>query len=139
MKKYKLLWVDTEGGDSSETYYYMYNGNFCGGNTLEDFQYEVELYSLVEGTDYEIDHEDMLIIFTDAGAEKLGMGGGSGEETWTILDPEGNTLKTFESLEAAGAFASSIGLEEDVDYTIDFEAQTITLTAEGLAKVPAGA
>jgi len=132
---------DTEGGDSGEVYFYMYNGEPIGGkNTLEDFQYDdVKMYDLVEGTDYNIDHKNKYINFTDSGVEKLGMGGGSDDETWTVLDPEGNTLETFESLEAAGAFASSSGLVEVVDYDIDFDNQTITLTAEGLAKVSAGA
>lgn len=63
---------DTEGGDSGEVYYYMHNGELYGGqNTLEDFYYEVELYDLVEGTDYEIDHENMCINFTDSGCAKL--------------------------------------------------------------------
>ena len=63
---------DTEGGDSGEVYYYMHNGELYGGqNTLEDFLYEVELYDLVEGTDYEIDHENMCINFTDSGCAKL--------------------------------------------------------------------
>ena len=63
---------DTEGGDSGEVYYYMHNGELYGGqNTLEDFLYEVELYNLVEGTDYEIDHENMCINFTDSGCAKL--------------------------------------------------------------------
>lgn len=63
---------DTEGGDSGEVYYYMHNGELYGGqNTLEDFLYEVELYGLVEGTDYTIDHENMCINFTDSGCAKL--------------------------------------------------------------------
>lgn len=102
---------DTEGGDSGEVYYYMYNGEPIGGkNTLEDFQYDdVKMYDLVEGTDYNIDHKNKYINFTDSGVEKLGIG--SDDETWTVLDPEGNPLETFESLEAAGAFASSNELE----------------------------
>ena len=61
------------GGDSGKVYYYKHNGELCGGkNTLEDFQYEVEIYGLVEGTDYTIDHENMYIDFTDSGYAKLG-------------------------------------------------------------------
>ena len=131
-----LIGGDTEGGDSSERYYYVYNGNFCGGNTLEDFQYEVELYDLVEGTDYTIDHENKYINFTDSGVEKLGMSGGSDDETWTVMY-NGITVDTFESLEAAGAFASNIGLVENVDYTVNNETQTITLTDAGWIKVQA--
>ena len=127
-----------EGGEVY--YYYMHDGELIGGkSTLEDFPSEVEHYGLVEGTDYTIDHENKYINFTDSGAEKLGMSGGSDDETWTVLDPEGNTLETFESIEAANAFASSIGLVQDDDFAIDFDNQTITLTAEGLAKVSAGA
>ena len=66
---------DTEGGDSSEVYYYMYNEVYFGKNTLEDFLYEVELYGLVEGTDYTIDDENMCIIFTDSGMQKSGYAG----------------------------------------------------------------
>ena len=129
---------DTEGGDSGEVYYYTHNGELIGGkSTLEDFPYEADHYGLVEGTDYTIDYENKYIKFTDSGVEKLGMGGGSDDETWTVLDPEGNTLETFESIEAANAFASSIGLVQDDDFAIDFDNQTITLTAEGLAKVQA--
>lgn len=63
---------DTEGGDSGEVYYYMHDGELIGGkNTLEDFLYEVELYDLVEGTDYTIDHENKHINFTDSGYAKL--------------------------------------------------------------------
>ena len=50
----------------------MHDGELIGGkNTLEDFLYEVELYDLVEGTDYTIDHENKHINFTDSGYAKL--------------------------------------------------------------------
>ena len=57
--------------DSGEKYYYMYNGELAGGkNTLEDFNYEVELYGLVESEDYTIDHENKQINFTESGYNK---------------------------------------------------------------------
>ena len=130
------------GGGSGEEggevyYYYMHDGELIGGkSTLEDFPSEVEHYGLVEGTDYTIDHENKYINFTDSGVEKLGMSGGSDDETWTVMY-NGITVDTFESLEAAGAFASNIGLVENVDYTVNNETQTITLTDAGWIKVQA--
>ena len=126
---------EEEGGEVY--YYYMHDGELIGGkSTLEDFPYEVEHYGLVEGTDYTIDHENKYINFTDSGVEKLGMSGGSDDETWTVMY-NGITVDTFESLEAAGAFASNIGLVENVDYTVNNETQTITLTDAGWIKVQA--
>lgn len=69
--------VENESGEDSgevsgEIYYYMYNGELAGGkNTLEDFNYEVELYGLVESEDYTIDHENKLINFTESGYNKI--------------------------------------------------------------------
>ena len=54
-------------------YYYMHDGELIGGkNTLKNFLYEVELYDLVEDTDYTIDHENKRINFTDSGMLKSG-------------------------------------------------------------------
>ena len=114
---------------------------FYSWKELEIFATE---HNLIEETDYIIDDVNWVITLTDAGAEKLGIGGGSGEEggevtgeTWTVMYG-GITVETFESLEAAGAFASNIGLEENVDYTVNNETQTITLTAAGAEKVGIG-
>ena len=104
--------------------------------------------NLLQGTDYTIDDVNWVITLTDAGAEKLGMGGGSEDEegsgevtgeTWTVLDPEGNEVMTFESLEAAQAYAEENGLTFGDDFTMNNENQTITLTADGWEKVSAGA
>ena len=95
--------------------------------------------NLLQGTDYTIDDVNWVITLTDAGAEKLGMGGGSDNETWTVLDPEGNEVMTFESLEAAQAYAEENGLTFGDDFTMNNENQTITLTADGWEKVSAGA
>ena len=98
--------------------------------------------------DYTMDPENQTITLTADGWEKVqaAMGGGSEEEggevtgeTWTVLDPEGNEVMSFPSLEAADAFATENGLDSDVDYTMDHENQTITLTADGWEKVSAGA
>lgn len=62
---------EDSGEDSGEKYWYMYNGDYEGGNTLEDFYYEVELYGLVESEDYTIDHENKLIYFTESGHNKM--------------------------------------------------------------------
>ena len=104
-----------------------------------------EFFGLVDG-DYTKDDAAKTITLTDSGWAKVqaAMGGDpEGDEvtgdTWTALDPEGNTLMTFPSLEAAQAYAEENGLELGVDYTVDFENQTITLTEDGLEKVSAGA
>lgn len=103
-----------------------------------------ESFGLVDG-DYTKDDAAKTITLTDSGWAKVqaAMGGDpeGGEvtsETWTVLDPEGNTLMTFPSFEAAQAYATENGLDSDVDYTMDPENQTITLTEAGLAKVPTG-
>ena len=119
----------------------------------EDFSWkmpEEELEAAVENSgfveaDYTKDDATKTITLTASGYEKVQalMGGGSGEEggevtseTWTVMY-NGITVDTFESLEAAGAFASNIGLVENVDYTVNNETQTITLTDAGWIKVQA--
>lgn len=62
---------EDSGEDSGEKYWYMYNGDYEGGNTLEDFYYEVGLYGLVESEDYTIDYENKLIYFTESGHNKM--------------------------------------------------------------------
>ena len=111
----------------------------------EEFEAAVENFGFVEA-DYTINEATKTVTLTDSGWAKVqaAMGGGSGSgeitsETWTVLGPEGNTLMTFNSLDEAAAFATENGLNSGDDYTMDYEAQTITLTEEGLAKVSAGA
>lgn len=62
---------EDSGEGSGEMYYYMYNGDYEGRNTLEDFYYEVDFYGLVESEDYTIDHENKLIYFTESGHNKM--------------------------------------------------------------------
>ena len=113
----------------------------------EELEFAVEYFGFVEA-DYSKDDATKTITLTASGFAKVqaAMGGGSEEEggevtgeTWTVLDPEGNEVMSFPSLEAAGAFATENGLDSDVDYTMDPENQTITLTADGWEKVSAGA
>ena len=110
----------------------------------EEFEAAVENFGFVEA-DYTINEATKTVTLTDSGWAKVQalMGGGSGEEggevtseTWTVMY-NGITVDTFESLEAAGAFASNIGLVENVDYTVNNETQTITLTDAGWIKVQA--
>ena len=110
----------------------------------EELEAAVEKYGFVDG-DFTKDDATKTITLTASGYEKVQalMGGGSGEEgggvtseTWTVMY-NGITVDTFESLEAAGAFASNIGLVENVDYTVNNETQTITLTDAGWIKVQA--
>ena len=113
----------------------------------EELDAAVEHFGFVEA-DYDKNDATKTVTLTASGWAKVqaAMGGGSEEEgsevtgeTWTVLDPEGNEVMSFPSLEAAGAFATENGLDSDVDYTMDHENQTITLTADGWEKVSAGA
>ena len=113
----------------------------------EELEYAVEHFGFGEG-DFIQNDAEKTITLTESGWAKVqaAMGGGSEEEggevtgdTWTVLDPEGNEVMTFDSLEEAGAFATENGLDSDVDYTMNNENQTITLTADGWEKVSAGA
>lgn len=116
---------------------------------MKDFFYEFEDYVelLVEGDDYSKDETTKTITLTASGYEKVqaAMGGGSGGddsgevtgETWTILNPAGDFLESFESLEAANEYATENGLVLNVDYTVDYENQIITLTEAGWEKVQA--
>ena len=103
----------------------------------EELEFAVENFGFVEA-DYTKDDATKTITLTASGWEKVEavMGGGSEDEegsgeltseTWTVLDPEGKEVMTFESLEAAQAYAEENGLVLDVDYTVDEENHTITL------------
>lgn len=101
---------------------------------MKDFFYEFEDYVelLVEGDDYSKDDTTKTITLTASGWAKVQalMGGGSEEEGgevtgWTVMY-DGDTVETFESLEAAQAYAEENGLTSD-DYTVDEETHTITL------------
>ena len=112
----------------------------------EELDAAVEHFGFVEA-DYNKDDATKTVTLTASGWEKVQalMGGGSEEEgsgegtseEWTVLDPERNEVMSFPSLEAAGTFATENGLDSGVDYTMNNENQTITLTASGWAKVQA--
>ena len=110
----------------------------------EELDAAVEHFGFVEA-DFTKNDATKTVTLTDSGWAKVqaAMGGGSGGEvtgeTWTVLNPEGDEVMTFPSLEAASAFATENGLDSGVDFTMDLENQTITLTADGWAKVSAGA
>ena len=115
----------------------------------EELEFAVEFYGFEEA-DYTKDDATKTITLTASGFAKVqaAMGGGSEDEegsgevtgeTWTVLDPEGNEVMTFESLEAAQAYAEENGLTFGDDFTMNNENQTITLTADGWEKVSAGA
>lgn len=99
----------------------------------EELDAAVEYYGFGEG-DFIQNDAEKTITLTESGWAKVQalMGGGSGEDDsgevtgWTVVDPEGNTLMTFDSLEAAQAYANESGLTPD-DYTVDEETHTITL------------
>lgn len=114
----------------------------------EELEFAVEFYGFEEA-DYTKDDATKTITLTASGFAKVqaAMGGGSEEEgsgevtdeTWTVLNPEGNEVMTFPSLEAAQAYAEENGLTFGDDFTMNNENQTITLTADGWEKVSAGA
>ena len=93
----------------------------------------VSSIGLEEDVDYTIDDATKTItLLTEDSLEKV-------NAAWTVLDPEGNFLMAFPSLDAASAFATENGLDVNNDWTMDNGNQTITLTVAGWEKVSAGA
>ena len=106
----------------------------------EELEYAVEHFGFGEGDFIQNDAEKTITLTESGWAKVQAAMGGGGEvtgDTWTVLDPEGNEVMIFDSLEEAGAFATENGLDSDVDYTMNNENQTITLTAAGWTKVQA--
>jgi len=123
------------GGEGGEvTSEIVYDGNIVRAfESLDVADTFVSSIGLEEDVDYTIDDATKTItLLTEDSWEKV-------NAAWTVLDPEGNFLMAFPSLEAASAFATENGLDLNNDCTMDNGTNTITLTADGWEKVSAGA
>lgn len=128
-----ILMICTKGDKSLFDVWTVY---YDEEELMKDFLYEIEDYASsinLGEADYTKDDAAKTITLTASGWAKVqaDMGGGSEDdevisETWTVVDSEGNEVMTFESLEAAQAYAETNGLTSD-DYTVDEETHTITL------------
>lgn len=117
------------GDDSSEEWTVQYPEGaivktFASFEEAEAFASDIDL---VVTDDYTVNSENQTIILTVSGWEKVqaAMAGGSDDETWTVLDPEGIPFTTFESYEEVQEYLEENELELGVDYTMDEETHTI--------------